>query len=159
MYCYHCGLEVNEKAALKRIKGLVDCSDVTTQDAKMVYICPRCGHIIKADGDEEDIKSLSRAAHAQVQRANNGFAQGMWMVSVGVILGVISFLFFLLSRKKTAGAYVIRTDQAQFWVFVVLGVAAVILLGFGIYYAISGFAKKRKYLGLLEDINNKTFIQ
>jgi hypothetical protein len=76
-----------------------------------------------------------------------------------VIIGVISFLFFLLSRRTKAGVTVIRTDQSQFWVFVILAIISVILLAFGIYHAITGFKTRRKYLALLEDINNKTFVQ
>ena len=158
MYCCHCGLEVNEGKAFKN-KNFIDASSCSKEDVALAYVCPRCGHLIKANVSEEDVKALSRASHAQVQRGSNSFAKGMWMTSVGVILGVIAFLFFLLSRKTKAGVTVIRTDQSQFWVFVVLAVIGVILLGFGIYYAVTGHNTRRKYLLILKDINNNTFIQ
>ena len=158
MYCYHCGLEVDENKAFTK-KNFVDASKANKDDVELAYVCPRCGHLIKHNGQEEDYKSLSRASHAQVQRGSNSFAKGMWMVSVGVILAVISFLFFLLSRRTKAGVTIIRTDQSQFWVCVVLGVIAVVLLGFGIYFAVTGANTRRKYLLLLKDINNGTFVQ
>ena len=158
MYCCHCGLEVNEGKAFKN-KNYIDASAAKEDDVSLAYVCPRCGHLIKADVSEEDVKALSRASHAQVQRGSNSFAKGMWMVSVGVILGIIAFLFFLLSRKTKAGVTIIRTDQSQFWVFIVLAVIGVTLLGVGLYYAISGDTTRRKYLNLLKDINNNTFIQ
>ena len=158
MYCFNCGLEFDENKAFTK-KKLVDASASAKEDVDLAYVCPRCGHLTKRGGAEEDYKALARASHAQVQRGSNGFAKGMWMVSVGVILAVISFLFFLLSRREKNGVTVIRTDQAQFWVCVVLGVIAVILLGFGIYFAITGHKTRKKYLALLKDINNGTFAQ
>ena len=41
----------------------------------------------------------------------------------------------------------------------VMGVVAVILLGFGIYNTVVGISKKTMYTKLLKDLNNKTFVQ
>ena len=158
MYCFNCGLEINENKAFTK-KKLVDASASKKEEVDLAYVCPRCGHLTKRGASEEDVKALSRASHAQVQRGNNGFAKGMWLVSVGVILAAISFLFFLLARKTVNGKTVIKTDQSQFWVCVVLGAIAVVLLGFGIYFAVTGFKTRKKYLALLKDINNGTFNQ
>ena len=157
MYCYHCGKEVDTSKAFAK-KHYIDASNAP-EGASLSYVCPRCGHLMYDHGSEEDVKSLSRAAHAQVQRGSNSFAKGMWMVSVGVILGVISFLFFLLSRRTKGGVSVIVTDQSQFWVCVVLGVLFLVLVAVGSYYAITGAKTRRKYLGLLKDIANGIFVQ
>ena len=157
MYCYHCGKEVKTDKAFSK-KRYIDASKAKG-DVSLSFVCPRCGHLVSLGASEDDVKALSRASHAQVQRANNAFARGMWMVSVGVIAGVISFLFFLLSRKDEGGVKVIKTEQAQFWVCVILGISCIVLLAVGGYFAISGALKRHKYLSLLKDIANGIFVQ
>ena len=164
MYCSHCGKKFNEAAIEKKQSSYVlknengELIDIDS-DAKVEYVCPQCGHLAHHDLNEEEYKSLSRAAHSQLQRGANSFARGMALNSIGVIIGVLAFSFFLLSYQNSGGEKTIDVSKSTFLVFVVMGVVAVILLGFGIYNTIVGFVKKRRYTKLLKDLNNKTFVQ
>ena len=158
MYCYHCGYKLDEHK-LEAKKSSLDIVQDTEIDSvtQIQYVCPRCGHMIHADMSYEDSKELSRASHAQIQRGNNNFALGMSFNSVGFIGLVISIIFYFLSIKPSKGYLV--TDCAEFYVFVVLLVLAIILLSSGIYFTIVGIVKKMHYDALLKDLNNKTFVQ
>ena len=151
MYCYHCGKKIKESPALADL-------GVGNDETKVNFICPRCGHLIHEGLTEENSKELSRASHAQIQRGSNSFATGMSLTLVGVILLAIGILFYILAKKPSQG-YVLRTDCAEFYVFIALTVVSVILLGFGIYKVVTGLITKRHYNQLLKDLNNKTFIQ
>ena len=156
MYCYHCGYQLNEKKVEKELSSFALCDEIK-EDTTISYVCPRCGHLIKSNMQEEDRKALSRASHAQIQRGNNNFALGMSFNSIGIILLVISIIFFFLSIKPSVGHLV--TDCAEFYVFLVFLVVAIILLSGGIFFTIVGILKKIRYNKLLKDLNNKTFVQ
>ena len=157
MFCYHCGYKLNEnkveskESTYKRIEGM----DV---DTKINYVCPRCGHLIHEDASTEDVKSLARACHAELQRGRNDFARGMSNVSIGVILLVTSIVFLLLSRKAD-NQFRVTVSSPEFWVFLVLAIISVILLTLGTVFTVFGLKRKTTYTSLLKDINNKTFVQ
>ncbi len=157
MYCTHCAKKINE-AKLEKAKPSLSLAEETTGSTKIAYVCPRCGHLVHADISEEEIKSLSRASHAQIQRARNFFASGMGMVSVGVIALIIAILFFFLA-KKPANQYQLVVTCAEFYVFVILLTISVILLGVGGGLVITGIHRSRANHALLQDINNQTFVQ
>jgi len=164
MYCSHCGKKINENALEKKQSSYVikdennELVPVDT-DQKVEYVCPRCGHLIHEDLNDEEMKSLSRAAHSQLQRGANSFALGMAFNLIGIIIGILAFSFYLLSFVSSGGKKVLDTSKSTFLVFVVMGIMAVILLGFGIYNTIVGISKKTAYTKLLKDLNNKTFVQ
>ena len=153
MYCYHCGYNLDEKkveqkeSTYKRIEGL----DV---DTTINYVCPRCGHLIHENASNEDVKSLARACHAELQRGRNDFARGMSNVSIGIILLVTSIVFLLLSRKAD-NQFQITVSSPEFWVFLVLAIISVILLTLGVIFTVLGLKRKVTYTSLLKDINNK----
>ena len=157
MYCYHCGYNLDEKkveqkeSTYKRIEGL----DI---DTTINYVCPRCGHLIHENASNEDVKSLARACHAELQRGRNDFARGMSNVSIGIILLVTSIVFLLLSRKAD-NQFQITVSSPEFWVFLVLAIISVILLTLGVIFTVLGLKRKVAYTSLLKDINNKTFVQ
>ena len=164
MYCSHCGKKINERAIEKQQSSYVvkdqngELLPVDT-DQKVEYVCPQCGHLAHLDLDAEEMKSLSRAAHSQLQRGANSFALGMAFNLIGIIIGILAFSFFLLSYTSSGGGKTLDTSKSTFLVFVVMGIVAVILLGFGIYNTIVGLNKKVTYTKLLKDLNNKTFVQ
>ena len=164
MYCSHCGKKFDEVALEKKQSSYVikDENGELVQidsDARVEYVCPQCGHLAHNNLNEEEYKSLSRAAHSQLQRGANSFARGMALTLIGVIIAILALSFFLLSFQSTGGGKVLDTTKSTFLVFVVMGVVAVILLGFGIYNTIVGINKKTMYTKLLKDLNNKTFVQ
>lgn len=157
MYCYHCGYHINEHKIERRSPSIENIEGATAESS-IEYICPRCGEAIHAGSNEKDIKSLSRAAHAEVQRANNRFASGMGLVSVGIILLALGLIFFLLANRPSKG-FILDTTCAEFYVFIVLTVISSILLISGVVLVIVGISKKVTYNGVLRDINNHTFVQ
>ena len=164
MYCYHCGKYFNEKRLEKKSPSLQvkDANGELVEidsDAKVEYVCPQCGHLTHADGTPEEVKSLSQAAHSQLQRGANSFARGMAFNLLGVIIGILALSFLLLSYQNVQGVKVLNTSKSTFLVFVIMGAVAVILLAFGIFSTIIGVEKKVRYTKLLKDLNNKTFIQ
>ena len=164
MYCSHCGKKINERAIEKKQSSYVvkdqngELLPVDT-DQKVEYVCPQCGHLAHVDLNADEMKSLSRAAHSQLQRGANSFALGMAFNLIGIIIGILAFSFFLLSYTSSGGGKTLDTSKSTFLVFVVMGIVAVILLGFGIYNTIVGLNKKVTYTKLLKDLNNKTFVQ
>ena len=96
MYCYHCGYEIDEhKIEMKQSSfEVVQDGDMSTSIA---YVCPRCGHLIKENATEQDIKALTRACHAELQRSRNDVARGMSSLVFGAIL--------LKSTSNTASAF------------------------------------------------------
>ncbi len=157
MYCSHCAKKINE-SKIEAKKPSFDPNVEIKEGTGVSYVCPRCGHLIHSELDEKEVKSLSQAAHAQIQRARNNFASGMGMVSIGAIALVLSILFFFLAKKPT-NQYQLVVDCAEFYVFVVLLVASVILLGVGGSFVGIGIVKKQRNSRLLKDINNRTFVQ
>lgn len=157
MYCYHCGYKIDEHKVEKKSSSFAHVEEIK-DDTTVQYICPRCGHLIHEGFSLEDSKSLSRASHAEIQRAGNQFAVGMSCNSLGIIALIISVIFFLLSRKPGQGFKLI-VNCAEFYVFVIIGVLAIALLTFGLISTFRGLSKKKYYNNLLNDIKNKTFVQ
>ncbi len=157
MYCYHCGYKIDEtkieakESTYKKIEGV-------DMDTQINYVCPRCGHLVHENAEPEDVKSLARACHAELQRGRNDFARGMSNISIGVILLVTSIVFLLLSRKAD-NQFRITVSSPEFWVFLVLAIISVILLILGVVFTAFGLKRKVTYTSLLKDINNKTFVQ
>jgi len=160
MYCYHCGKKINEQKieAKQSSYSLLPFDTEIPEDAKIAYACPRCGHLIHEGHSEEDLKALSRASHAQIQRAKNFLAAGLGSLSIGGIALIISILFFFLA-KKPSNQYQLVTTCAEFYVFLVLLIISVILLVFGSVYTLRGLIRERTYESLIKDINNRTFVQ
>lgn len=157
MYCTHCAKKIDEAKIEKKTSSYTLAKEVG-ENTKIAYVCPRCGHLIHGDISEEETKSLSRAAHAQIQRARNFFATGMGMVSVGLIALAVAILFFFLA-KKPSNQYQLVVNCAEFYVFVVLAAISVILLGVGGGLVITGIHRKAANTHLLQEINDRTFVQ
>ena len=162
MFCYHCGKKIDEHKLEARKSSFAPEEGQEMQEfdseAKVQYICPRCGHLIHEGIDELETKELSRASHAQLQRAANSYARGMCLNALGGILLIIALIFFILANKPSQG-FVLQVNCAEFYVFLVTSIISVILLGFGIYLTVIGVRTKHTYTQLLKDINNKTFVQ
>lgn len=157
MFCCHCGYEINEHKIESQSSTFADLEGVDL-DTSVKYVCPRCGHLVHGDVSQADVKSLTAACHAELQRSRNDVSRGMSSIIFGSILAVIGMIFLLLSRKVDNQRRVTVTSP-EFWVFFVLSVIAVILLVFGSIYLVRGKTKAHKYSNLLNDINNKTFVQ
>ncbi|MDD2209661.1 MAG: hypothetical protein PHR89_01005 [Bacilli bacterium] len=159
MYCYHCGKKINEKKIEAKSSTLSKYANVQIdEETKISYICPRCGHEITEGMSQESVKSLSRASHAELQRGRNDYARGMANNILGLILLITSIIFLLLSRKADTGNQ-ITANVPEFWVFVGLAIASIILLGLGVTFTAIGLSKKKMYETLLKDIKNGTFVQ
>ena len=159
MYCYHCGKKINiEKIEKAKSSYKVEEADLIDDETRIEYVCPRCGHLVHENMSYEESKALSRATHAQIQRGSNDFARGMSFNLIGLILLAIGILFFVLAMKPAQG-FKLQTNCAEFIVFIVLTVLAVILLSSGIFFTIRGLTTKRQYALLLRDLNNNTFVQ
>ena len=151
------------------VKALWKDADVDSQeddmfvevdtDARVNYLCPQCGHLAHNDLSPEELKSLSRASHSQLQRGANSFARGMALNLIGIIIGILAISFLLLSYVSKGGHKYLDPSKSTFLVFVVMAVMAVILLVVGVYSTVVGISKKTRYTKLLKDLNNKTFVQ
>ena len=164
MYCCHCGKKFDEhkieaKQSSYAIKDDNGELKEINSDVEVKYVCPRCGHLTHNDLSPEEMKSLSQAAHSQLQRGANSFAKGMALVLIGVIIGILAFSFLLLSYQTSGGVRSLNTGKSTFLVFVVMAVVAVILLVPGIINTVVGISKRVNYTRLLKDLNNKTFVQ
>ena len=157
MYCTHCAKHINE-ARIEAKRPSISSEVKIDAEASVSYVCPRCGHLIHRDLSENEIKSLSQAAHAQIQRARNYFASGMGSLSIGTILLILSILFFFLA-KKPSNQYKLVTDCAEYYVFLVLLIVSVILLAAGAFFLSFGLVRGKRNSSLLKDINNRTFVQ
>ena len=159
MYCYHCGYKLNEHNLEKQKSSYTLAGDqAIDQDTQINYVCPRCGHLIHEGMNKDEAKELSRASHSQIQRGSNSYAAGMCMNILGVIMLIVSIIFFLLSDKPTAEPGD-RYKCGEWKVFIGALIIAVILLAIGITKTVIGIAKKRHYTKLLKDLNNNTFAQ
>ena len=160
LYCSHCGFEFDNKKFEQKNSTHQMYMENIDGDTEVSYICPRCGHLIHENFDEEDTKSLSRACHAELQRGRNSFARGMSSISIGVILAAISAIFFALSNKiSDGGGKRITITAPEFWVGAALALISVSLLVLGVVKTVQGLNKKKQYSTLLKDINNGTFVQ
>jgi len=154
MYCSHCGYDLSEKEIEKTIV-LNKTKKSSTED---VFVCPRCGKIIKKNLDNEEVKALSRASHAEVHRGNNSVNTGMCFLVLGVILGCIAFMFFMMSFKASQGNKLIVTST-EFYVFCGLAAVTISFLTVATVSLIRGIKKKKKYSNLIKDIQNEAFYQ
>lgn len=154
MYCSHCGYHLSEE---KIDKQLVLSSE-RSSSTKMVYVCPRCGKIIKEDLSQEEVKDLSRAAHAEIHRARNLRNSGMCFLVISAILLVIAFMFYLMSFKANQGGKLV-TDSTEFIVFLVILVLGLCALGYSIFNLVRGYKKNKRYSSVLKDIQNGVFVQ
>lgn len=158
LYCSNCGKRIDEKKIESKNNSLVMQSNAINEETKVVYICPRCEHHIHHNLDEKEIKQLSRAAHAEIQRSNNFFSSGMGNVCIGAIALVLAVIFYYLSCDLN-NQMKLDMSSAEFYVFLVLTIVGGLLLVAGVVLALVGLIKKARYNNLLKDINNKTFIQ
>ncbi len=164
MYCCHCGKKFDEHA-LEKKQSSYELKDEQgnlveiDSDARIEYVCPQCGHLTHNDLSPEEMKSLSQAAHSQLQRGANSFARGMAFNLIGVIISILAVSFLLLSYTNQKGGKVLDPSKSTFLVFVVMAIIGFILLVFGIVSTINGVSKKSRYSKLLKDLNNKTFVQ
>jgi len=156
MYCSHCAKKINENKIESKANShaLVEAS----ADAKVNYVCPQCGHLIHEDLSKEEVKSLSRASHAQLQRSSNKLATGLSFTALGIILFIVACIFFVLA-KKPSNNFQLVTTCAEFFVSIILYVISLVLLAFGVTNLVIGLNKKITYTKLLKDINNETFVQ
>jgi predicted RNA-binding Zn-ribbon protein involved in translation (DUF1610 family) len=158
MYCYHCGKKIDEHKLEKQRSSIEAGKGQADENTKVSYVCPRCGYLIHEGQTEQDLKSLSAAAHAEIQRGNNFFAIGMGNASIGSICLILAFVFFRLSFKPGQNN---RLDRScpEYFVFWILLAVGIILFAWGVTYVVIGQLKKRKYQHLLKDIQTNTFFQ
>ena len=154
MYCSHCGYDLSEKE-MKSVTLLNKTKKASTED---VFVCPRCGAIIKNGLDGEEVKALSRASHAEVHRGNNSINTGMCFLVLGVILGCVAFMFFMMSFKASQGNKLIVTST-EFYVFCGLAAITISFLTVSIVSLVRGIKKKKKYTNLIKEIQNEVFYQ
>ena len=157
MYCSHCGYKIKEKNVEKKLPALIENPNASA-DTDISYVCPRCGHLIKENLTKTEIKSLSQAAHAELQRGNNHFSFGMGFIAIGVILFTIAAIFFWLAHKPD-NQFQLTLTCAEFFVSAILFVVSIVLLVFGAVHVYLGVTKKIRYRRVLRDIKNETFIQ
>jgi hypothetical protein len=158
MYCYHCGYEIHEKEVEAKSSTIEKNTALFKEGTGVAYVCPRCGHLIHHGEEEVDIKSLSRASHAEIQRGRNRFASGMGAVCLGAIGLALALLFLRLSFKPGQQNQLI-TNCPEFIVSMVLFPTSTAALIYGVLAAILGSFRVRKYELLLRDIHNETFVQ
>lgn len=156
MYCHHCAKHINEHKLESKSSSFSLATQVSDQ-TKIEYVCPRCGHLVHDNLSPKEIKELSQASHAQLQRSRNYFASGMGSLSIGAIILVTAVLFFLLARKP-ANQYQI-TLCTELFVSIALFAISVCLVVFGAVFVSISIKKKNEYKTLLRDINNNTFVQ
>ncbi len=153
--------EINAKKVSKDINyfkeklGYNNYRNTKTLDS---FVCPRCGHEIKSNLNEEETKSLARAAHSEIHRGRNNVSSGMCLLMIGLILAIIGFLFLALSFKATMGG-ALDSDCVEFYVFIVLVVFGAVLIIYAIYNLIIGKRKIYRNENLLRDMNNGVFHQ
>ena len=154
MFCSHCGYELSEG----RRQSIDVKSTSRNKDSIMTYVCPRCGSIIKNNLNEDDVKSLSRAAHAEIHRSRNLINSGMCFLMISIIILVISIMFLLMSYKSSEGGKLVTTCT-EFYVFMATLVLGIVSLGYSIFNLVRGYKKQHTYTNLLKDIQNEIFVQ
>lgn len=159
LFCYHCGYKLNDEKLEKKKSSRDNFKDVASLDTEVQYVCPRCGRLIHRGHELEEKKSLSRACHAELQRGRNDLARGISSLVLFTIAAITAIVFLLLSNKTTGNGRAISTSCAEFWVFLGLAIASVVLVTLGVYHTLLGLKRKRTYTSLLKDLNNDTFVQ
>lgn len=158
MYCYHCGKEIDEHKVEAKESSLEKHVHEIDENTKIEYVCPRCGWLIHEGMTEQDKKTLSAAAHAEIQRGKNSFASGMVFNVLGAIFLVLAFVFLRLSQKP-AEAFKLVVTSPEFMVSMAFFVVTIGAFGYGIVMTVLGIIKQRKYMSLLNDIQHDTFVQ
>ena len=155
MYCSNCGYELTVK---EREKALSSGSHQGKSNTQQVFVCPRCGKIIKEGLNEEEIKGVARASHSEIHKANNKLNTAKSSLVIGAILFAIGLLFFILCFKpKNNNKF--ELGCTEFYVFIALSLLSITLIVLGIVFFVSGTKKKKKYSELLKDIQNGVFKQ
>lgn len=154
MYCSNCGHKISERQIEKANKN----AKSRTIDSNMVYVCPRCGKIVKHDLSADEIKSLARASHSEIHKSRNIINYGMCFLVISTILIVIGYIFYLMSYKANAGGMLV-TNCTEYYVFVVLLTLSCIGYLYSILSLFFGIKKNREYSMLLKDIQNNIFVQ
>lgn len=154
MYCSNCGYSLKEE----KINKMKKSSTVVNSETKNYYVCPRCGHIIKDDLNEEEIKGLARASHAEIHRARNNINSGMCFLMISIIIFVIAIMFFLMSFKASDGGRLVMTST-EFYVFIALTIIGIGTISYSIYNLVKGILRHKEYNQLLRNIQNEIFIQ
>ena len=157
MYCCHCGYEVNVDKVERKIDSHTLFEGIN-EVTEVQYVCPRCGHLVHNHISEQEIKSLSAASHAEIQRGRNFFANGMSLNLIGAIILILAIIFLVLSHKP-ANNFSLVTDCPEFYVCIAAFVISGILIGVGVVLTTIGVLKKTKYQQLLKDIQNQVFFQ
>ena len=156
MYCSNCGYELTDK---KRDKVLTnDPAHKRKDNTKEVFVCPRCGKIIKEGLNEEEIKGLARASHSEIHKANNKLNSGKSSLVIGCILAAIALLFLILCFKPQNNNK-FELGCTEFYVFIALAVISISLIVIGVVFLVLGNKIKKKYSELLKDIQNNVFNQ
>ncbi len=158
MYCYHCGKKIDERKIEKKASSLEKNKEVIDENTKVEYICPRCGHLIHEGHDDTDMKSLSAAAHAEIQRGRNSFAVGMGNVCISVIGLILAIIFLRLSYKPGLQNQLV-INCPEFYVSMILFVVGGVMLIVGGLFVYIGLSKKSQNEKLLKDISHGTFVQ
>lgn len=143
---------------LEYFKNELKVKEGRTLDSKDIFVCPRCGKLVRHNLDEEDIKSLARASHSEIHRGRNNISSGMCGLMIGVILTIIGFMFFALSFKATNNGQ-LDTSCVEFYVFVVLLLLGIGIIVYAIVSIVIGRGKIKRYEDLLRNINNDSFHQ
>lgn len=158
-YCCHCGYKLNEEKVEHTHSSHKEFQEIAPASAEVEYVCPRCGRLIHENVQPDEIRSLSRACHAELQRGRNDVARGMSSLILFIIAIIIAIVFLMLANKINGSGRSISTACAEFWVFVALTIVSIVLLGFAIYRLTLGLKRQVIYSKLLKDINNETFVQ
>lgn len=154
MYCSNCGYKLTQR----KIEKILKKTEGRTIDSNVVYVCPRCGKIIKNSLSNDDVKALARASHSEIHKSRNIINSGMCFLVIATILVVIGYIFYLMSYKANAGGMLV-TNCTEYYVFIVLLVLGCIAYLYSFISLFFGIKKNREYNLLLKDIQNNIFIQ
>ena len=146
MYCSNCGYKLTQR----KIEKILKKTEGRTIDSNVVYVCPRCGKIIKNGLSNDDVKALARASHSEIHKSRN--------IVIATILVAIGYIFYLMSYKDNAGGMLV-TNCTEYYVFKVLIVLGCIAYLYSFISLFFGIKKNREYNLLLKDIQNNIFIQ
>lgn len=158
LYCSHCGKKIDEHKIEREGSSLEANKEEINETTEVSYVCPRCGWLIKKNLTEEEVKSLSTASHAEIQKGRNDFAWGMGMNMIAIICLILGYVFFLLSHKVASQGNLVTTCPEFFVCVAFLAVGAVLLV-VGLVFTFIGVYRMKSYQKLLKEIQNKTFYQ
>ena len=113
MYCSNCGYKLTQR----KIEKILKKTEGRTIDSNVVYVCPRCGKIIKNGLSNDDVKALARASHSEIHKSRNIINSGMCFLVIATILVAIGYIFYLMSYKANAGGMLV-TNCTEYYVFI-----------------------------------------